>query len=198
MNEKRDRKSWKMVCAFFLSLLILCGCWMWYDILIVENVMDESIVSGKAETKEVEVTNEESYEIEVVGEVCNIYEIVGDCSVEEITSAEVYVNGGTAKGQSYIVEKDVAPNLLQALIDVVFKEADVYQEIVYELETYSYSLKYEFSTGETVTVYVEQFIPDMIIYDGVIYKSYEEIEWEVVYYGIREGFGRGNKVKDME
>lgn len=171
---------------------------MRYDIVKVENTTDESTVSEDVETKDAEAANQESYEIEVVGDACNIYEIVGDCSVEEIASAEVYINGGTANGQSYIVEKDVAPNLLQALIDVIFKEGDVYQEIVYELESYSYSLKYEFSTGETITIYVEQLIPDMIIYDGVVYKSYEEIEWEVVSYGIREGFSRGNKVKDIE
>ncbi len=134
----------------------------------------------------------------MLGEVCNIYDIVGNCSVEEIICAEVYMKGGIANGQSYTVEKGVAPKLLQALIDVVFKEEDVYQEIVCELESYSYSIEYEFSDGENIIIYVEQSIPDMIIYNGFVYKSYEEIEWEVVHYGIREGFGRGNKVKDIE
>ena len=36
------------------------------------------------------------------------------------------------------------------------------------------------------------------MYNGVVYKSYEEIESEAVNYGIREGFGRGNEVKDIE
>lgn len=198
MNKKVNRKTWKMAGVFLLCLLILCGCWMWYNILMGENVTEESAVIENVEMKETEVTNEESYEIEVLGEVCNIYDIVGNRSVEEIISAEVYINAGTAKGQSYTVEKGVAPKLLQALIDVTFKEEDVYQEIVYELESYSYSIEYEFSDGENIIIYVEHMIPDMIMYNGVVYKSYEEIESEAVNYGIREGFSRGNEVKDIE
>ena len=171
---------------------------MLYDILKGENDTEESTAIENVEVKDKEVTNEESNEIEVLDEVCNIYDIVGNCSVEEIISAEVYINVGTAQGQSYTVEKDVAPKLLQALIAVAFKEEDVYQEIVYEQGGYSCSIEYEFSDGEKIIIYVEQSIPDMIIYNGVVYKSYEEIDWEVINYGIREGFSRGNEVKDIE
>lgn len=81
---------------------------------------------------------------------------------------------------------------------MVFKEEDVYQEaaITYEDEYYSYSVEYEFSTGEVMTFYMIH--ADMIKYNGVVYKSHEEIEWEVAYYGITEGFSRGNPVKDIE
>ena len=198
MNKKVNSKAWKMAGFFLLCLLILCGCWMLYDILKGENDTEESTAIENVEVKDKEVTNEESNEIEVLDEVCNIYDIVGNCSVEEIISAEVYINVGTAQGQSYTVEKDVAPKLLQALIAVAFKEEDVYQEIVYEQGGYSCSIEYEFSDGEKIIIYVEQSIPDMIIYNGVVYKSYEEIDWEVINYGIREGFSRGNEVKDIE
>lgn len=110
MEEKKNRKLWWALSAFFVLLLLLCGFGMWYG---GQYVQPEKSKMNSAEAEKVQTESEEVYEIEVVGEVCNIYDIVGKCDVEEIVSAEVYINGGTAKGQSYVVEKDVAPNLLQ-------------------------------------------------------------------------------------
>lgn len=109
---------------------------MWYEVLKVENGTDESNVIINSE-----FANKGNYEIEVCGEVCNIYDIVGTCNIDEIVAAEVHMYGGTVDGQSYVVEKEMAPNLLQALIEVVFKDKDVYQEIVYESVDFSYSIK---------------------------------------------------------
>lgn len=176
-------KVWKTLEISLLCLLILCGCGTWSDALSEEG-------SG---------VSEGNSEIEVIGEKCNIYDIIGDYDIDEIVAVEVYINGSTAAGQSYVVEKEVAPNLLQELVDVVFTDEEIYREIEisHEWENYDYSLKYEFVSGETITIYVEHGGPDWIIYDGNVYQSHKEIESEMVNYGIREGFSRGNAVVDI-